>query len=402
MSDYRRDLTLTLGTILTFSFASAMTVVLLPIRVNDLQIATSLFGLLIALPAAITLAFEIPLAAFSDRIGRKPIMSLGIGLGIIGSLLLAWRADTTFLFIFSVINSFASVFYFPSALAYLSEASRIDDHANVQGVNGFIQGIAFAAGALMAGKLVSWFSFQTAMMVVVVILIICLLISFIIREVHEKSDVPKSSIIKEILRTYQSVIKLITERRTIQLAAQIESVYSILIAVLGNSFFPLFITGSGLNAAGFAGGLLGVRNLSSAGVSLFYGKATKKYGEVVPLFSMLALTAITFLVMPENDNAIFWYALMVIQGIGVGFIPAAPNVLIAEGANKDERALGYAVVAFISRVLQMIFPILFGFLADFTSFRVVFITGGLLALIVIGLSLINFHRNPLIDSALAT
>ena len=196
--------------------------------------------------------------------------------------------------------------------------------------------------------------------------------------------------LSEVWQAYKAVIRLLLERTPIQLAALIEAFYSILIVVLGNAFFPLYITSKALGSAAFAGGLLSVRNLSSTGASLFYGQAARRFGTLRPLFAMLAMTSVTFIFLPKTGHNIMWYGVLLIQGLGVGFIPAAPNLLIAEGTNTGERALGYASVTFISRSMQLVFPPVFGLLTDTVGLQAIFPIGGGVTL---GLIMIVFLKS---------
>jgi MFS family permease len=382
MNTFKRGTFFTLGTIFIFALSMAMSVILIPLIADSLNFSATVFGMLIAIPGAITLIFEIPLAAWSDRIGRKPILMGGIFSGVVGAVLLAWRIDAIPLILFAFANSFASVLFFPSILAYLSEVSRDGRLAQVQGWNGFIQGLAFSVGAWMAGLLVSRFSFQTALLTAALGFSLSLLLSLFITETSNPLDV-KGFELDELKRTYQAVVDLVKQRKPIQLAVKVEVLYSILIVVLGNAFFPLYITTTDLGSAAFAGNLVSVRNLSSTFVSLLYGRAVRTFGTIKPLFPMLFLTALTFLFLPSSDGKVLWYALILLQGMGVGFIPAAPNVLIADGTGKEERALGYASVTVISRFMQIVFPPLFGALADWAGLRTVFWAGGALVLAVI-------------------
>lgn len=382
MKKFPRSIVLIFGTILTFSLSSAMTVILIPFIADSLDFSATLFGLLVAVPGAVTILFEIPLAAWSDRVGRKPILLLGVLVGILGTSLLAWRVDTAFLILFTTMNALSVVLFFPSILAYLSEVASEDEHPHLQGVNGFVQGIAFTAGAWLAGQLITGFSIRVALVALALVYGICFLLTAFAREMPRAGE-GKRLDFGEIWQAYKTVFRMVFDRSQIQLAALIEVLASVLVVVLGNAFFPLYITSQALGSAAFAGGLVSVRNLSSTVTSLFFGRTTKRLGMLRPLFSMLTLTALTFFFLPRDGNNVVWIGVLLLQGAGVGFIPAAPNVLIAEGTKTDERATGYASVTFISRTMQLIFPPIFGLLADWLGLQMIFPIGAGIALVLI-------------------
>jgi MFS family permease len=82
---------------------------------------------------------------------------------------------------------------------------------------------------------------------------------------------------------------------------------------------------------------------------------------------------------------------MIIQGAGVGFIPAAPNVYIADGTPRNERAVGYATVTFFSRFSQFLFAPLFGIFAQVFGLSNVFFIGGLISVSLIFLFIIRYN-----------
>ena len=126
MKPRKRNAALALGTIFTFALSTGMTVILIPLISDSLAFSGTLFGILIAIPGAVTILFEIPLAAWSDRVGRKPMLLVGILFGFLGTILLAYQIQLVYFIFFVILNSMASVLFFPQYWhIYLKPPERV-------------------------------------------------------------------------------------------------------------------------------------------------------------------------------------------------------------------------------------------------------------------------------------
>lgn len=382
---------LILAIILVFSLAQSMGIVVIPLMATQFIREEVLIGLVFALPGVISVLLEIPVAGWSDHFARKPVVLLATICGLVAAMFAASQTGPWGLVVFTIMNALAGTIFFPPILAYLSEIASAKDHAKIQGINGFVQGIASFFGVILAGVLIERFGFGATFTIMALIYLSnILLVSFVPKAVS-KSTARYS--FKKILSAYKNAVVLITQNGKIQLATLVEMVYIICIVVVGNSFFPHYLTSQRNISPSITGGLVSIRNLASTSVSLLFGKVSRRFGIMMPVILTLLLASVTLLFLPFAQGVIVLGVLSLILGVGVGLIPSAPNIFIAEGTNEDERAVGYASVTLVSRFLQMILAPIFGLLAQGFGLKSVFFVASLAAGIVIILIVLHSRRS---------
>ena len=168
-----------------FLFATQTIVsVLVPITASDMAVGGTFIGLLVALPSAIALLTEVPAAAFSDSVGRKLPMLIGAALAVLASLLFAFSASPLLLTVSVIVYGAAISVSAVPALAFVTEASRPENHARVQGFNGAVQGLSALAGALSVGFLLQLTSPRFAF---VVVTLLALLVLFAVAKTKDQT-----------------------------------------------------------------------------------------------------------------------------------------------------------------------------------------------------------------------
>lgn len=382
---------LILANILVFSLAQSMGIVVIPLMATRFIREEVLIGFVFALPGVISVLFEIPVAGWSDQFARKPVILLATICGLVAAMFAASRTGPWGLVVFTIMNALAGTIFFPPILAYLSEIASAKDHARIQGINGFAQGIASFFGVVIAGILIERFGFGVTFTLIAAIYISNILLVAFVPDATIKPTAHYS--FKKILSAYKNAIVLITHNGKIQLATLIEMVYIICIAVVGNSFFLHYLTSQRNISSSITGGLVSIRNLASTSVSLLFGNVSRRFGTIMPVVLTLLLASVTLLFLPFAQGVIVLAILSIILGVGVGLIPSAPNIFIAEGTSVDERAVGYASVTIVSRFLQMILASLFGLLAQGFGLRSVFFVASLTAGIMIILIVLHSRRS---------
>jgi MFS family permease len=98
--------------------------------------------------------------------------------------------------------------------------------------------------------------------------------------------------------------------------------------------------------------------------------------------------------IPKIEQSRGLFGLFFLQGIGLGFIPAGPNVLVSDATLNDSRALGYALQSLLFRVSTLAIPLIFGIISDLAGLEYVFYVGGMISMIIIGITLIIYFHTP--------
>lgn len=90
-------------------------------------------------------------AKLADTIGRKPIMLLGLGLFLLGSVLAGFAWDMTSLIVFRAIQGLGAGAIQPMAITMVGDIYTIEERARVQGYMASVWALAAIAGPTLGG-----------------------------------------------------------------------------------------------------------------------------------------------------------------------------------------------------------------------------------------------------------
>jgi MFS family permease len=221
--------------------------------------------------------------------------------------------------------SLAGSFFWGQALAYVSQQSLPDKQSRDQGYNGLLQGASAFISVLLAGHLIDLFGFTGTYMVAACISFTGVLFSINIRE--NISSTNRMFSFQEISISYRNAFTLLKNTK-IQLSTIFSTIAVIINHAIGNTFFPMYAVLVNKSTARIIGSYLGSRNLTAMLISLSFGFFANKMGKYRPLIIGQGLAIATTPLIPLLKYPISHVVLFSVQGAGMGFIPAGPNVLL--------------------------------------------------------------------------
>ena len=133
------------------------TAVLIPLAAKASGLSAEYIGLLVGVPAGVGLFTDLPFAAWSDVVGRRRPLLIGPGLGVIAAVMVSVVSGSLVLGAATFVLGLCFSMSQPSALAFLTEATADEHHANIQGLNGSVQGLAALVGTTGAVLLATSF-----------------------------------------------------------------------------------------------------------------------------------------------------------------------------------------------------------------------------------------------------
>lgn len=368
-----------------------MLMILVPFLAIAINLTPTVLGFTYILPTFVTFFTTIPLAILSNTIGRRPLIINGGWITLFSAIVFSFTKGAVLLSTAITLVSFAGSFFWGQALALVSEQGSPDEHAQNQGYNGLLQGASALLSVLIAGYLVELIDFSGSYLVAGFFAFLGLLFSIKIQERFTPTHQGFSFF--EIVSSYRKAFFLLRKAK-IQLSTIFSTIGVIISFAVGNTFFPMYTTLVNGSTSTLIGIYIGSRNFLSMLVSLTFGYFAKRMGKFWPLFVSLGLAIVVVPFIPLLKNPVFLIALFCLQGIGMGFIPAGPNLLVAEGTSIENRTMGFALQSLLFRVSALAIPALLGLVVKFVGLEYVFVFGSVMSGLLLLVALrIYFQKN---------
>ena len=128
---------------------------IIPLYVKELGASSGELGLLMASYSVTILIFAIPMGIMSDRIGRKPMILLGLLGGGLSSILFAVSENLSLLLVSRIIQGFSTSLIFSSCFAYIADISPPNQRGGKMGLLGGLMGVGLITGPVFGGILAS-------------------------------------------------------------------------------------------------------------------------------------------------------------------------------------------------------------------------------------------------------
>lgn len=294
----------------------------LPFYVEEMGASATELGLLMAVYSVMQFIFSPMWGRVSDRIGRKPVMMIGIvGLSL-SFFLMAISTQLWMLFAARIIGGFLSAANMPTVTAYVADITSDEDRGKGMGVIGASVGLGFILGPAIGG-IFSKSSLSTPFYIACISSFLTfLLVLFVLKESlpaeQRGAQKKKKASIRETLQGPISILFSLQLFISLSLAG-LEATFAYFAAIkagLGTVQLGYIFMIMGLAGALVQGGLV--------------GRLTKKYGEGAVIQGGIVVSAIGFgLVLFVNSfttAAIF----LTIFGIGNGVIRPSVSALLTK------------------------------------------------------------------------
>ena len=269
-------------------------------------------GLLMAVYSLMQLFFAPMWGRISDRIGRKPVMAIGIA-GLALSFFISASADSLWvLFVARVIGGILSSANMPTAMAYVADITTPEDRGKGMGIIGAAVGLGFIFGPAIGGifsKTSLTFPFYIAGVVS--------LITFVLVLVLLKESLPLEKRIQQS-KNKESVWKAFKGPLTIMFILQLIITLSMAGLEATFAYFAAKKADIGPVQLGYIFMIMGFGSAIVQGGLM--GPMIKKMGEGAVIRLGIIVSAIGFVLILFSTN--FWTAaiFLTIFGMGNGII----------------------------------------------------------------------------------
>jgi len=280
-------------------------------------------GLLMASYSLMQLVFAPIWGRLSDRIGRKPIMIIGIA-GLALSFFISAIADSLLLlFVARIIGGTLSSANMPTAMAYVADITTAENRSKGMGIIGAAAGLGFVFGPAIGG-IFSKTSLSLPFIIAGVLsLVTLLLVIFLLKE---SLPIEKRSV--NINHKEESKWKGFKGPYTIMYILQL--IVTLSMAGLEATFAYFAAQKAGIDTVGL-GYIFMIMGFGSAIVQGgLMGPMSKKYGESFIIKAGIFFSIIGFVLILFTSN--FWTAaiFLTIFGMGNGVIRPAISALLTK------------------------------------------------------------------------
>ncbi|WP_084710783.1 MFS transporter [Ornithinibacillus californiensis] len=359
----------------------------LPFYAEELGASPTELGLLMAVYSLMQFLFAPMWGKISDRIGRKPVIMIGIfGLSL-SFFLLALSTEVWMLFAARIIGGILSAANMPTVTAYVADITSEEDRGKGMGIIGAATGLGFIFGPAIGGVFTN-INLQTPFYLAgVVSLITLLFVLFILKEsLRVTGDHANSS-------SRDSRRKVI--RGPLAMLYFLQFFISLSLSGLEATYAYFAAEKASLDALTL-GYIFMIMGLASAIVQGSMGALTKRFGEGAIIQMGIIISALGFALILFTQNFTTAAIFLAIFGVGNGVIrPSVSSLLTKYSKMGHGAATGY--LSSFDSLGRIIGPVLGGFLYSITI-NLPYISGIFLTIIAYFLFMTYASRSNLLVS----
>lgn len=294
----------------------------LPFYAEEMGASPTELGLLMAVYSLMQLLFAPMWGRVSDRIGRKPVMMIGIFGLAISFFMMALSSDLWMLFVARIVGGFLSSANMPTVMAYVADITTEEDRGKGMGIIGASIGLGFILGPAIGGifsktSLNMPFYVAGFSSLLTFIFVLLLLKESLPPEVRGEHTVKKAPLHKA-LRGPISVLYILQLFTSVSLAG-LEATFA---------YFAAKTAGLDTVQLGYLFMIMGLAGAIVQGGLV--GRMTKKYGEGAVIQIGIVVSAIGFGLILLVDSFTTAAIYLTIFGIGNGVIRPSVSALLTK------------------------------------------------------------------------
>jgi DHA1 family multidrug resistance protein-like MFS transporter len=323
--------------ILAFSLAVVMlgfgTVIpIMPFYVEHMGAGGTELGLLVASYAVMRLIFGPIWGNLSDRVGRKPVLMIGVfGYGIT-MILFGLATQLWMLFVFRILSGILSSSTSPTTMAYIGDSTPEQERGQGMGILGAAVGVGTIVGPGLGGllgreNLALPFFIAGGMSFLALLLILLLLPESLSPESRQKAGEKKRLQVGEMWRALSSSIG------SLLLMAFLASFgLTTFFGIFG--LYALDKYSAGPEAVGVIMMIFGLVTLLAQG--LLIGPLTKRWGETVVIQGSLIAVAAGFLAISLADTFVIFLLAIGMFTLATALLAPAVSALTSRRTSLEQ------------------------------------------------------------------
>ncbi|MGX6443373.1 MFS transporter [Neobacillus sp. K501] len=305
----------------------------LPFYAEKMGANPTQLGLLMAVYSLMQLIFAPIWGRLSDRIGRKPVMMIGIAGLALSFFLQALASQLWVLFAARIIGGMLSAANMPTAMAYVADITTPENRGKGMGIVGAAVGLGFVFGPAIGGVFSKSSMSMPFYLAGASSLITLILVFFLLKESLQKGDEgidPSNNPSRWAAFTGPSTILFLLQLFISLSLSGLEATFA---------YFAAKRAGLGATQLGYIFMIMGFAGAMVQGGLV--GKLTKKYGEGAVIQGGIIVSIIGFSLILLVDSFATAAIYLSIFGIGNGVIrPSVSSLLTKTSTSGHGNATG--------------------------------------------------------------
>ncbi|MCJ7626107.1 MAG: MFS transporter [Anaerolineaceae bacterium] len=359
---------------------------ILPYYAENLGASATELGLLSATYATLQFFFAPVWGRVSDKVGRKPILLLGLFGFSVSFVIFGLSTRLWMLFAARAVSGIISAATLPTVMAYIADSTDEKERAGGMSTLGAAMGLGMIFGPVIGGFLGEYnpstpFFFSAAVALGVAVFGLIFLPETLSEEARQAAMQSR---------------KAGGGIAGIFIALRGPLAYLMLLALLVSfgmsqmeSTAALFYErkfGAGEAEMGIIFMVMGVVSAGSQGV--FVGRVINRWGEQRAIMAGLLGTALSFLIFPLIFSVTSAIGVIIIMGVVTSFLRPALNSLISKRTNFSEQGMILGVVNSYFSLGRMFGPVTGGLIFDYLGLDWPYLVASFIHFLAFGLSFI--------------
>jgi MFS transporter, DHA1 family, multidrug resistance protein len=360
---------------------------ILPQYAKSFGVSIAMIGLIITVFGVTRMLADIPASRLNTRMGRRPVMIIGLVFVIISALGAGFSNSYWGLLVSWGIHGIGASLFIVSAMIMLSDISSTGDRGKVMGTFQGCQLAGSGIGPVLGGFIAQFWGYQPVFFVFAGFSVVCLLITcfFIVetKNVSQSSEGPHSATRTESSssETRTGMWPLLKNISFIMISLVTVGVFIMRIASL-NQLLPLL----GQERIGLTPGQIGtamaITVVSQFAATMVCGRLSDRFGRKAIIVPGCMIAALSLLLMAYSYS----YGILILScagiGIGIGMAGSSSLAYVADIIPRSNHDAGMGLYRAIADSSFVYGPILLGWMADVKGFSLSLIFNCLLLFVV--------------------
>lgn len=360
----------------------------LPILAKDLDPSGALVGYVVSAWFLARVFIELPSGLISDRIGRRRLFMLGIGLSAVGSLMCALASSIYFLIAGRALWGFGAALFFSNNTAMLIDLFESEQRGRAVGTFQGIEFIGSLIGAPIGALLAELTGYFFVFYVTFGLISVSCLLAFLSKELRvigratEIAATSRPSLgdsLKSLMQWGLLVICVISFTRMFVMNGVMSTV------------FPLYLH----ETLGFDVSIIGLVTAARTGgftaATILSGYLSDRIGRKKTILLGLVIEALCIYGYTVVDALGFIIPLGIIDGLGAGLVSVTLTVLLSYIVKSEFRGISIGLFRTFMDVGGIVGPIFFMALAEGIHTRTAF-SGGTVMLLLMAVLLLTIKQ----------